>query len=77
MVPASLSAWQNGGRQYGEHADFRGTFDPRLVLGHHDGIGLNDGEIGDKKAGMLPYAALFVGALLVQWAIWYFQFPTA
>ena len=40
-------------------------------------IGLRDGEMGEKKAGMLPYAALVAGALLVLWANWYFQLAAA
>jgi amino acid transporter len=38
-------------------------------------LGLKDGEMGERKAGMLPYLALLLGALVVIWANWYFQLP--
>jgi amino acid transporter len=40
-------------------------------------LGLKDGEMGERKAGMLPYVALIAGAILVLWANWYFVLPTS
>ncbi len=47
----------------------------KFPAGAHEEIGLKDGDMGEKKAGMLPYVALVAGALLVLWANWYFQLP--
>ena len=49
----------------------------KFPAGALEEIGLKDGDMGQKKAGMLPYAALVAGALLVLWANWYFQLPAA
>ncbi len=38
-------------------------------------LGLKEGEMGERKAGMLPYLALALGALVVFSANWYFQLP--
>jgi amino acid transporter len=38
-------------------------------------MGLKDGEMGEKKAGMLPYLTLLAGAALVLWANWFFVLP--
>lgn len=47
----------------------------KFPAGALEEIGLKDGDMGEKKAGMLPYVALVAGALLVLWANWYFQLP--
>jgi len=33
--------------------------------------------MGERKAGMLPYLALVLGAAVVLWANWFFQLPAA
>lgn len=38
-------------------------------------LGLKDGEMGERKAGMLPYLALLLGAAVVLWANWFFVLP--
>ncbi len=38
-------------------------------------LGLKDGEMGERKAGVLPYIALLAGAAVVLVANWYFQLP--
>ena len=40
-------------------------------------LGLKDGDMGERKAGMLPYLALAAGAILVLWANWYFVLTPA
>jgi amino acid transporter len=39
-------------------------------------LGLKDGELGERKAGILPYATLIAGAVLVLWANWFFVLPS-
>jgi amino acid transporter len=39
-------------------------------------LGITNGELGERKAGMLPYAALVAGAVVVLVANWYFVLPT-
>ncbi|RYI21812.1 MAG: APC family permease, partial [Acetobacteraceae bacterium] len=41
----------------------------------YDDLGLPYGELGERKAGMLPYLALIAGAALVLWANWFFVLP--
>jgi amino acid transporter len=41
----------------------------------YDDLGLPYGELGERKAGMLPYLALAAGAVLVLWANWFFVLP--
>lgn len=41
----------------------------------YDDLGLAYGDLGQKKAGMLPYLALVVGALVVLISNWYFVLP--
>jgi amino acid transporter len=41
----------------------------------YDDLGLPYGELGEKKAGMLPYLALLLGAAVVLWANWFFVLP--
>jgi hypothetical protein len=38
-------------------------------------LGLKDGDLGERKAGMLPYLALALGVLIVLWANWFFVLP--
>ena len=38
-------------------------------------LGLKDGEMGERKAGMLPYLALLAGAAVVLWSNWFFVLP--
>ena len=39
-------------------------------------LGLKDGEMGERKAGMLPYLALVAGVIVVLWANWFFVLPS-
>ncbi len=39
-------------------------------------LGLKDGELGERKAGMLPYVTLAAGAAVVLWANWFFVLPS-
>lgn len=41
----------------------------------YDDLGLPYGELGERKAGMLPYLALILGAAVVLWANWFFVLP--
>ncbi|MBB4065425.1 APC family permease [Gellertiella hungarica] len=41
----------------------------------YDDLGLTDGDLGERKAGMLPYLTLVAGAALVLWANWFFTLP--
>ena len=41
----------------------------------YDDLGLPYGELGERKAGMLPYLALILGAGVVLWANWFFVLP--
>jgi amino acid transporter len=41
----------------------------------YEDLGLPYGELGERKAGMLPYLALIVGAAVVLWSNWYFVLP--
>lgn len=41
----------------------------------YDDLGLPYGELGERKAGMLPYLALTLGAAVVLWANWFFVLP--
>ncbi len=41
----------------------------------YEDLGLPYGELGERKAGMLPYLALLVGAAVVLWANWFFVLP--
>ena len=44
---------------------------------HWTTLGLKDGDMGEKKAGMLPYLTLAAGAPWFCWANWFFQLPAA
>ena len=41
----------------------------------YDDLGLPYGELGERKAGILPYLALLAGACVVLWANWFFVLP--
>ena len=41
----------------------------------YEDLGLPYGELGAKKAGMLPYLALIAGVALMLWANWFFILP--
>jgi hypothetical protein len=39
-------------------------------------LGLKEGDLGPKRAGMLPYLTLAAGAVVVLISNWYFQLPS-
>jgi amino acid transporter len=41
----------------------------------YDDLGLAEGDLGERKAGFLPYLALIAGAGVVLWANWFFVLP--
>ena len=41
----------------------------------YDDMGLAYGDLGERKAGMLPYLALLLGAVVVLWSNWFFVLP--
>ncbi|MFC3087639.1 APC family permease [Tabrizicola soli] len=41
----------------------------------YEDLGLPYGELGERKAGILPYVALVAGACVVLWANWFFVLP--
>ncbi|NHB76231.1 APC family permease [Rhodobacter calidifons] len=41
----------------------------------YEDLGLPYGEMGQRRAGMLPYLALAAGAVVVLWANWFFVLP--
>jgi amino acid transporter len=47
----------------------------KFPSGALEALGLKDGDMGERKAGMLPYLALAAGAVVVLWANWFFQLP--
>lgn len=47
----------------------------KFPQGALDDLGLIGGDMGEKKAGMMPYVTLVAGLALVLWANWYFQLP--
>ena len=49
----------------------------KFPAGALEELGLKDGDMGERKAGMLPYLALALGAAVVLWSNWYFQLPAA
>ena len=49
-----------------------GKFPPEAM----EDLGLMEGDMGERKAGMLPYLALIGGAAVVLWANWFFVLPT-
>lgn len=48
-----------------------GKFPPEAM----EDLGLSNGDLGERKAGMLPYLALGAGAAIVLWANWFFVLP--
>lgn len=50
-----------------------GKFPPQAL----EDLGLVNGDLGERKAGMLPYLVLILGAILVLWANWFFVLPVA
>lgn len=47
----------------------------KFPAGALEALGLKDGDMGAKKAGMLPYLALAAGAVVVLVANWFFVLP--
>jgi amino acid transporter len=48
-----------------------GRFPPEALAD----LGLKAGETGERRAGMLPYLALLLGAAVVLWSNWFFVLP--
>ncbi len=48
-----------------------GQFPPEAL----EDLGLSNGDLGEKKAGILPYLALLLGAAIVLWSNWFFVLP--
>jgi amino acid transporter len=48
----------------------------KFPAGALEDLGLKDGDMGPKHAGILPYLALLGGAAVVLWANWFFVLPT-
>lgn len=48
----------------------------KFPKGALDDLGLTEGDLGPKKAGMLPYLTLVAGAAVVLIANWFFQLPS-
>ena len=49
-----------------------GKFPPEAL----EDLGLKNGDLGERKAGMKPYLALILGAAIVLWANWFFVLPS-
>ena len=49
-----------------------GKFPPEALID----LGVQNDNLGERKAGMLPYLTLVAGAALVLWANWFFVLPT-
>jgi hypothetical protein len=47
----------------------------KFPKGAMEELGLKDGDLGEKKAGMLPYLALLAGLAVVLWSNWFFTMP--
>jgi amino acid transporter len=47
----------------------------KFPKGALEALGLKDGDMGERKAGMLPYLTLVLGAGVVLWANWFFVLP--
>ncbi len=56
---------------YRHYVQDGGKFPPEAM----EDLGLSDGDLGERKAGMLPYLALLAGAAVVLWSNWFFQLP--
>lgn len=48
-----------------------GRFPPHAL----EELGLRDGDLGARRAGVLPYAALALGVVIMLWANWFFVLP--
>lgn len=48
-----------------------GKFPPEAL----EDLGLTNGDLGERKAGIKPYLALALGAAIVLWANWFFVLP--
>jgi amino acid transporter len=48
----------------------------RFPKGALEELGLKEGDLGERKAGMWPYVALAAGAAVVLWANWFFVLPS-
>ena len=57
---------------YRHYYQDRGQF-PKEAL---DDLGITNGKLGERRAGVLPYVALVVGAIVVLWANWFFVLPS-
>ena len=42
----------------------------------YDDLGLKEGDLGERRAGMLPYLTLVAVAVVVLWANWFFVLPS-
>ena len=47
----------------------------KFPKGAMEELGLKDGDMGERKAGMLPYLALLAGLAVVLWSNWFFTMP--
>ena len=56
---------------YRHYFQDRGKFPPEAL----EDLGLSNGDLGERKAGKLPYMALILGATIVLWANWFFVLP--
>lgn len=56
---------------YRHYVKDRGLF-PEVTLAE---VGLTNDNLGERRAGLLPYCALAVGAAIVLWANWFFVVP--
>lgn len=56
---------------YRHYVQDGGKFPPEALAE----LGLTGGDLGERKAGMLPYLALALGVLIVLWANWFFVLP--
>jgi amino acid transporter len=48
----------------------------KFPKGALEDLGLKEGDLGQRKAGIWPYVALAAGAIVVLWANWFFVLPS-
>ena len=48
----------------------------RFPKGALEDLGLEEGDLGQRKAGIWPYVALAAGAIVMLWANWFFVLPS-
>jgi amino acid transporter len=48
----------------------------KFPKGALEDLGLKEGDLGQRKAGIWPYVALAAGAVVVLWANWFFVLPS-